>query len=95
MRDIKQDNTGDIDLTNGCMQFADPTKQHQRDILLTRKGELKHAPLTGVGIDDYLNDDSPEALLREARKQFIRDGMKVEHISFNNGKLLVNAHYDE
>ena len=94
MLDFKQiDSDGDIDLTSGDIQLVDPTRQHQRDIIMTSKGELKCNPLTGVGVESYFNDESPEDLMREIRKECIKDGMTFESIAIVEGQIVIKAVY--
>lgn len=95
MQDFKHTTDGDIDLTSGDIVMAEATLQHQRDILRTRIGELKDTPTIGVGIEDYLNDESPEDLLRKARKELVKDGQKVVEISSTpTGKIEISAYYE-
>lgn len=95
MKDFLQLPDGDIDLSSGDIEMTNASLQHQRDIILTRSGAMKHAPINGVGAEDYLNDDSPEDLLRKTRQELIKDGMKVEKLNINaEGKLTINAYYE-
>ena len=95
MQDYKQNNeNGDLDLSTGDLQIIeDATNQHQKDLILTNKGELKNNGGTGVGVETFLNDESPENLFHETKKQFIRDGMQVRQIGIINGKFAINANY--
>ena len=95
MKDFKHTLDGDIDLSGNDFLKTEPTKQHQRDIILTRAGALKYAPLKGVGIEDFFNDDNPEEMMRKVRQEFIKDGQKVRKISFENGNLEILANYEE
>lgn len=94
MKDFKQIENGDLDLSGGDIAYIEASQQHQRDIILTRKGELKHAPDRGVGAADYFNDDDKEDLLRSTRQQMIRDGIKVLSIEENNGRIEINGYYE-
>jgi hypothetical protein len=94
MQDFKQLTDGDLDLTSGDIQMMDATQQHQRDIIMTRPGALKHAPARGVGIEDYYNDESPEDLLRKTRQEMIKDGIKVQSIKESNGQIAVYGYYE-
>lgn len=95
MKDIKQDDSGDLDFSTGDLAMTESTVQHQRDILLTRKGLLKRSLITGVGVEDFLLDDSPSNLIQETKVQYIKDGMTVDGISISGGKLLIDASYDQ
>ncbi len=95
MIDFRQDTNGDIDLQKGDIHYVESTVAHQRDLLLTGMGELKHAPLSGVGIHDFLNNENPAAMLRMVRKKYIQDGMTVNSVVQNAAKQLeVDAYYD-
>lgn len=93
MIDVAQKEDGDISLETGDFMYTESTGQHQRDILLANKGHYKGSPVTGVGVVDYLHDAEPENLLRAVRKEFARDGMKVNDIKMINGQLEVDAEY--
>lgn len=96
MRDFLQDTDGDIDLTNGDIVMGEATLQHQRDIVLTSPGALKHAPARGVGVEDYFNDDSKESLLRKIRQEVIKDGVKISSLAVNaaTGRIEINGYYE-
>jgi len=95
MKDFRQKYDGDIDLTGGDLHYVESTVAHQRDLILTGMGELKHSPTTGVGIIDFLNDEAPEAMLRTVRRKFIQDGMTVNSVKQNAARELeVDAYYD-
>jgi hypothetical protein len=94
MIDIKSDETGDIDVLIGDIQYTESTEQHQRDILLAHKGHYKEVPAVGVGAINFLNDESPDDFLRIVRKEFTKDGMKVKKIAITvGGDLNINAAY--
>lgn len=80
--DMLQDEEGDILLKDGDVVWGESTTQHQRDILLVRPGDFKVSP-RGVGLGDYIDDEDPEEMLRNARKQFVKDGMTVQKLTVN------------
>lgn len=91
--DIKQTEDGDIDLTGGDITWTESTLQHQRDLILVRKGDLLIKPSRGVGVEDFVDDDivaSPD-LNQEIRKQFMLDGMTNPRIKNGN----INAEYKD
>jgi hypothetical protein len=95
MIDFRQDTNGDIDLTAGDIHYVESTVAHQRDLLFTGMGELKHSPTTGVGIHDFINDETPEAMLRMVRRKFIQDGQTVNSVKVDaSGQLVADAFYD-
>ena len=95
MIDIRQNTDGDIDLKKGDLSYVESTIAHQRDLLLTGMGDLKFAPTAGVGIHDFINDETPASMLRMVRKKYIQDGMTVNSVKKNSsGELEVDAYYD-
>jgi hypothetical protein len=94
MRDILLDDNGDVVITDDIGYVADSTLQHQRDILVTAKGHYKSAPAVGVDIASQVNESNPEQLLRTARLEFTRDGMRVNAVAVVNGNLAVEAYYE-
>lgn len=92
--DITHTREGDIDLAAEDITYSESTHQHQKDILLSGKGYYKSTPATGVGLINFLQDTNPENLLRTVRKEFARDGMKVNKISYINGQIKAEAYYD-
>lgn len=95
MKDIKQTDNGDLDLSDGDLQYIDSARQHQKDLLLSRQGWWKEHPATGVDVYAHLNDTDPEALLRATRKEFAADGMKVRKVQLHaNGEIETDATYE-
>lgn len=81
-------------ITSGLV-IGDVTGQNQNIILLAEKGDIKNAPLLGVGIASYLDDESPSELLREVRINLRMDGQKVRACGFDdNGKLIIQGGYE-
>lgn len=89
----------DLLIANGDFVAGESTLQHQSLLLRLKKGELRQFPKTGVGVDDFLLDDTPGDVYLEIRKQFEADGMTIRklEISFNAaaGKLepIIDAIY--
>jgi hypothetical protein len=74
--------------------IGDITFQNQEVIIVSEKGELKHAPLTGVGVRGYLDDEMPDSLLRAIRTELSSEGMEVKKVSLNErGVLELDAKY--
>lgn len=94
MRDFIQTATGDIDLSHGDIIMGEATQQHQRDIILTRPGSMKHAPGRGVGVEDYFNDDTAEDMLRKIRQEMTRDGIRVKAIKEESGNITIDGYYE-
>lgn len=88
---VRRDGTGQI---LGGLAIGDTTFQNQEQLLLAQPGTVKWAPLVGVGIADYLDDETPENLLRTVRTQLAAEGMKVRSLMFNRtGQLEIDAQY--
>lgn len=93
MKDILLDiETADIKIANGDFVTGKSDGQHQAHLLVFQKGALKDVPEVGAGIEDYLNDDDVDGMLREVRYQFENDGMVVNSVAFD--EVLKNLDYD-
>lgn len=95
MIDIKFDKEGDVDISADDIQYVESTSQHQRDLIIAQRGHYKEMPGVGVGAINFIHDEDPENFLRTIRKEFTRDGMKVERVAFSGNELIVNAAYTE
>lgn len=96
MQDIFLDNDFDLGVSKeGDFKIGISDYQHQSLLLLLHKGELKQFPKTGAGVASYLMDERENDMLREARMQFEQDGIKVNGINFNEGKITWDASYSE
>lgn len=91
MIDIKHAENGDIDFGTGDLMYTESTSQHQKDILVSGKGQYKETPELGVEVLNFINDTEPENLYRSIRKEFTRDGMKVTKVSLDQ----TIANYEE
>ena len=95
MRDFLHQPDGDLDLSSGDIVMTDATLQHQRDIILTSPGALKHAPARGVGVQDYFNDDSKESMLRKIRQEIVRDGARINRLQVSTtGQIQIESYYE-
>ena len=92
-RDIKHTDTGDVDITGSDISYVESTLQHQRDLLLTNKGEMKDSPSSGVGVVDFVNDENSAELSTEIRNQFRKDGMNVKEIAIAE-TIKIDAAYE-
>lgn len=99
MIDILQSPDGDIDISGGDIALADAystTEQHKADILQAAPGDYKAAPLVGVALADYLNDNDDGLMLRTISQQMGRDGIKVQRVGFDtSGKLIIDGDYEQ
>lgn len=92
--DLMLDENMDLLIENGDFVIGESTLQHQMTLLLADKNDFKQHPDVGVGIESYLDDESPADMHREVRLQFSRDGMKVKSIITLEGKLNIDAEYE-
>lgn len=93
--DLQHTPEGDIDLATGDLIYSDSKEQHQKDILLADKGHYKERPEIGVGTINFINDNNPENFLRSVRKELSKDGMKVRQVRIKQGKLTIDADYED
>lgn len=96
MKDYRQQEDGDLDLTTGDLLVAESTYQHQRDLLYSDKGHIRQKAEAGVGAVNYMMDNDTEGLLRTTRKEFTADGMRVRKVAFSaySNDLNVEASYE-
>lgn len=93
MTDILLDSDGDLLIVDGDLVIGESTIQHQQLLLSTNKGEWKQSPKVGIGLQDFLNDDSVNGIMNEINYQFTQDGMKVNSINIVNEQLNIEALY--
>lgn len=80
-------------ITQGLV-VGDVTFQNQEFIVIAQKGEIREDPTKGAGIEDFLDDESPENALRAVRTELAKEGMKVNKVEFNElGELTIDASY--
>jgi hypothetical protein len=87
--------SGDIVFTNGDISYTESTEQHQRDLIIARKGDYKSAPDYGAGAADFLKDESADDMKIEIRRQLVKDGQNVSELSYDEttGTLHIIATY--
>ena len=86
----------DLVIENGTFKTGDATKQNQKLLLATEKGEWKQSPTVGVGLSGFINNDNPGEMKAEIIKQFELDGMRVRDVEFDDkGNITVDAEYEE
>jgi len=93
MIDVKLNDEGDVDVSGGDIGYVESTTQHQRDLIVAHKGHYKGVPNVGVGAINFIHDENPENFLLTIRREFTRDGMKVERVAVTGNDLIVNAAY--
>lgn len=94
MKDFLLDTeTGDLAFENGDIKVGESDAQHQRLLLMTQKGSWKEFPTAGVGLASFLEDENPDGMIKEINQQFSGDGMTINKIAIEDGKLKVDADY--
>jgi hypothetical protein len=94
MRDFLLDNDFDLLFVGGDLVIGQSDLQHQELLLLTEKGINREFPTCGVGIQTELNDERPEGLKVRIKREFERDGMRVEKVNIQNGTFQIEAYYE-
>lgn len=92
MKDVLLEDS-DLSMTRQDLVVGESTNQHQQLLLVTTPGEWKNSPLAGVGLTGWLNDERTGNLVTEVRRQFKSDGMEVRNISYEQGRLKIDAAY--
>lgn len=87
---VKKESNGLI--TQGLV-LGDITFQNQELIVLAEKGEFKEMPTKGVGISSYLDDETPDSLLRAIRTELSNEDMEVKKVGFEEDKIVIDAKY--
>lgn len=92
-KDFLLDEDLDLVIVNGDAVMGFCTAQNQQKILMLNQGELKHAPLIGVCLQDWLLDDGEDilSLQHKIQDQFETDGQiirKLDVTGFPHIKLV-------
>ena len=69
------------------------TTQNQFILLAAHTGELKNAPIVGVGISDMLLDNDDLFWKIRVRKTLEDEGQKIKTLEFKNDKIKIDANY--
>ncbi|MDE3185287.1 MAG: oxidase [Bacteroidota bacterium] len=94
MKDLIIDENFELAVNNGDFIVDTSDVQQQNLLLISDKGDWKEFPTRCVGVQRWLSDDEPEDLLAEIKKEFQRDGMKVNDLTLTDDKILnIDASY--
>lgn len=63
-------------------------------IISGRKGDFKFSPTIGVGIQDHIDTDEIGDLLRDIRKELLKDKAQIEELNYVNGNLHIKGYYE-
>jgi len=87
---VRYDSDGKI---AGGLTVGNVLYQNQAMLLLAHKGELKEAPLAGVGLQDIVNDSDFEYWRHEIMQQLQNDGQTVSRLQLDEKGLILEAQY--
>lgn len=93
MKGVLLDENRDIQVKNGEVVIGDIANQNLEILVLSEKGEIREAPLRGVGIRRYVDDEDVATLLQAIRNEVAEEGMTLDKLGVDNGKLEIIAHY--
>lgn len=94
MKGILLDEDRDVKVSNGSMVIGDIANQNIELLIISEKGEIREAPLRGVGIRKFVDDEDPAMLLQAIRNEVATEGMTLDNIGIaSDGKLNIEAHY--
>lgn len=95
MRDIKLEDSGVPAIVNGDFVNIESTRQHQKLLLVSEKGEWRESPLVGVAIrTELLNENTGNDLIQKIKREFEQDGMTVLQIKGQGDKIQTEAIYE-
>lgn len=91
---ILLDDNSDLLIRGKSLVIGDAIGQNQKNLILIEKTELKFTPMRGVGARRFLEDNTPDNLAREIRREFELDGMKVKSLKLTDGIINADAAYE-
>ena len=91
MNDILIDTDYAPIIVNGDFSTGGDLLQRQSLLWATSPGDWKKNPFTGIDAVNSINDESPETLIKRAKRQYKADGLKVKEMYFNNNELYTDA----
>lgn len=88
--------TGDLLIRDGDLVLDAADEQHLEHVLLAQPGHWRQSPLTGVGIGDFLDEDSGAGSLRAViEQQVVQDGARINALRVGAaGQIDLDAVYD-
>lgn len=89
MRDL-QLKDGDLHIQNGDVSIAESDRQNASLIIGSQAGSWKEHPIIGVGVDDWLCEETLEDdVIRAIKEQLDLDDYYDARVKIVNGKILV------
>ena len=92
-QDILLDDDYDLKIVDGDFVIGDSSTQNEMLLLLLNKGEIKQYPDGTVGAIVFKDDEGKSALLQEISEKFAADGMRVNRVAIESGKIKTDAIY--
>ena len=93
MKDFRLDFESKTLFAGGDIRTGETDLQNMKLLVECEKGSFKEFPATCVGASSYLEAEDERDLLREIRTQFTADGITVNKIVVEEGKLKIDARY--
>jgi hypothetical protein len=93
MKDLMLNSNGDLQITNNDLVIGESDQQHQKLLLIAEPGSIKEFPTVGVGLANFLEGEDDGLMMQTIRNQFDADGMTINSISVDNGKIKIDANY--
>lgn len=87
-------NSFELDIRNGSLFVGNSTIQDQGLAVISMPGEWKESPAIGVGIENWLNDDSPADVTLAVKTHLKAIGMTVKTVMYNGAQLMIDADYE-
>ena len=87
------DKAGNILIDDKRMVVGDIALQNAKLIIEATKGEFKEKPLKGVGISRFDEDNTPDRLIREIRREFFDEGLHINSLKIGADGIELDVDY--
>ena len=88
--DFLLDDQNNLKIENGDFVIADATVQMVKRLLVANQGEFKEEVLTGVGMDNFLNEEHNITLLGIVNEQLEFNDLKAS-VEIQNGEIKIEV----
>lgn len=93
MMDIKLDSEGDVVVASGDFVIVESKAEHNKNLILSSKGEFTEFPTVCVGAINYVDDENPHDLIRAITAELQRDGMDVKSVAMEGEIIVTDGYY--
>lgn len=94
-KDFLNDGDGDLLIKDGDLVIDDSGAQHEMDMFLTGRGEIREFPTIGIGLFDWIDDDNLGDLPHIIQEQFEKDSATVNKLRvYDDGTIDRDIKYD-